>query len=215
MPTCSFLSWNAIWLRLEGLQLASFQQSPYSVDQALFRWPTIYGDWESSHFHPLSSLFHYRSIIDRNINHQSKTSCIVIKCQYLCLIPWMWHKGLNTGSVGFWSTWGSSCVGAKTSRCPLGPFAWTLYCQKNLSRRVPLVLPALLSVSLNSDSAFYVKRYETFNIIFFIAPIRLIREYKLNKRSTFIAWIWIAQLIRVKAFIHRQGESTSRTQYIS
>ena len=48
-------------------------------------------------------------------------------------MPWSWTSPLKTGSTISLSTWGSSIRVSKLIFWPLGPLAWTLYCQKCLS----------------------------------------------------------------------------------
>lgn len=89
---------------------------------------------------------------------------------YLCLMPCTAHWGLNTGSVIWWRQWGSSWGAAITSRCPLGPLACKLYCQKYLSRLLgrPLLPPspslsestrAIHLVTFNFDLILPILRY--------------------------------------------------------
>lgn len=58
---------------------------------------------------------------------------VLAEVQWITLIPRTEQLGLNTGSVTSFNTCGSSACVLITKRCPFGPFAWTLYCQKNRS----------------------------------------------------------------------------------
>jgi len=68
--------------------------------------------------------------------HASKMSVLISQHNtntisiYLCFIPLTEHSGLKTGSVISLRTCGSSRRVFSTRRCPFGPLACTLYCQK-------------------------------------------------------------------------------------
>lgn len=65
--------------------------------------------------------------------------------QYLCFMPWIEQSGENTGSMIDGRLCGSRCCWLMHTRCPLGPLACTLYCQKY--RSFLLLEPEMLPVS--------------------------------------------------------------------